>query len=157
MITPAQLKGTALFKQLSEQQLAALAAIGTERTLPAGTVIHQEDNVADTIYVILVGRVGVRFSLRPFIKSRQLCLDVLQPGELFGWSALVPPHKLTGSAVCLEDVRLLAWEREPLHAALESDPALGYRFMSFLSEVIATRLRDSRMQLIQELAQTSQE
>ena len=34
MITPAQLKGTALFKQLSEQQLAALAAIGTERSLP---------------------------------------------------------------------------------------------------------------------------
>jgi CRP-like cAMP-binding protein len=157
MVTPAQLRSIPWFSQLPEEQLAALAAIGTERSLPAGAVVHSEDNVADTVYVILEGRVGVRISLRPFIKSRQLCLDVLQTGELFGWSALVPPHKLTGSAVCLMDVRLIAWEREPLRAALEKDPVLGYRFMSLLSEVVATRLRDARMQLIQELAQTSQD
>lgn len=157
MISPKVLGEIRLFGQLTEPQMAELAAIGSERNLPAGTVIHAEDNVADTVYVILEGRVGVRFSLRPFIKSRQLCLDVLQPGEMFGWSALVPPHRLTGSAVCLENVRVLAWEREPLMAALEKDPALGFRFMGFLSEVIATRLRDTRMQLVQELANSMQE
>jgi CRP-like cAMP-binding protein len=156
MISSTVLRDMPIFSHLSEKQLAGLAAIAEERALAPGTIIAKEDAVADTMYVILQGRVGIRFSLRPFLDARQLCLDVLHPGELLGWSALVPPRRLTGSAVCMDDVRAVAFNGDALRAVLDSDQALGYTVMSYLSEVIATRLRDARMQLVQELAQTAQ-
>ncbi len=154
MVSPELLQDLRLFVGLSGEEQARVAAIAHEARYAKDVVIFQEDTEAEDLYVVLEGRVALRFRLGMHTKSKQVTIDAVQPGEVMGWSALVPPRKLTASAVCLEPVRALTIEGAELRTLLDSDPRLGYAVMNNLAEVIATRLRDTRLQLAQEIGQT---
>lgn len=153
MVTHELLQGLKVFAGLSEEELRRVAAVTQERRFAQDAVIFREDTEAQELFLVLEGRVALRFRLGLHPNSKEVTIDVVQPGEVMGWSALVPPRKLTASAVCLEPVRALTIEGAELRTLLDSDPRLGYAVMNNLAEVIATRLRDTRLQLVQEISQ----
>jgi CRP-like cAMP-binding protein len=148
------LQGFDLFENLNEDELKAVADLAHEENFEEGEVIFQEGTEARRVYLLLEGRVALRFRLPLKPPSRETTIDTMSKGEAFGWSALVRPHRLTATAICSEPAKCLAFEREDLQRLFEENNQIGYVIMVQLSAVIASRLRDVRLQLIRETGQS---
>ena len=156
MISKELLQGLELFSGLTPKEQNRVAALSRELRFDRDAVIFKEDTEAEDLYVLLEGRVALRFRTGIHSMSSEVTTDVIEPGEIMGWSALVPPGRLTASGVCLEPVRLVAIPGADLRKLLNDDPHLGYSVMRNLAEVIATRLRDTRLRLMQEIGQAEE-
>jgi CRP/FNR family transcriptional regulator, cyclic AMP receptor protein len=80
----------------------------------------------------------------------------VEPGDVVGWSAVVPPHRSTSTAVTLEPTTLLSFEPRRLRALLEGDCALAATLYPRLMEAIGRRLGATRNQLLDLYAQQAE-
>jgi CRP-like cAMP-binding protein len=126
-----------------EEARARLAAEGEEVTIPAGGVLFAEGDPADDVYFLLEGRVTL--GLR--IGGRELLVLSLGPGELTGWSGVLP-HGRVATARATSPTRALRLPGRVLLEVCEADHALGYRVMRHLFGELARRLHDTRLQLL---------
>jgi CRP-like cAMP-binding protein len=69
-------------------------------------------------------------------------------GDVFGWSALVEPYVYTASAHCVTPVVVLAFPAHDVLALLRDDSSLCYIIMNRICQVLASRLRATRQQLV---------
>jgi CRP-like cAMP-binding protein len=83
------------------------------------------------------------------IIEKEIVIEDLGPGEVFSWSALSAPHRLTSTATCCRPTRVFALEASRLKAVLAQAPAVGYLFMQRVSEIIARRLRNRTNKLLE--------
>ena len=74
------------FAGLSAAQLGRVAALGRMRSFPQDTRIYTIGDEVDDFYVLAEGT--VRFTLG-LGKRETAAGDILRPGEVFGWAALV--------------------------------------------------------------------
>jgi CRP-like cAMP-binding protein len=72
-------------------------------------------------------------------------------GEIFGWSALVPPHRLTASARCEGKADVMMINGKELTEFLEKDKHIGYVVMKNLSALISSRLASTTIALRHEI------
>ena len=66
----------------------------------------------------------------------------------FGWSGIVSPYRYTATATCEVDTRVLAIPGVKFEELLHSEPECGCTVMKKLTELISSRLRNSRMILL---------
>ena len=131
---------------LSPHAISRLAdCCATVRTLVAGDVVLHEGAETDTFGIVLSGRVALRL-LVP--ERGAVTVMTVEPGDVLGWSALVPPYRSTSTAVTVEPTRLLAFESVPLRKALQEDPALAATVYPRVLEAVARRLGATRHQLL---------
>jgi len=154
MIPYRLLQGFDLVKGLSEDELKSVAALGREETFNEGEVVFQEGTEARRVYLLVEGRVALRFRLPLKPLNRETTIDTVGKGEAFGWSALVTPHRLTATAICSEQAKCLVFEGAELRQLFQESHHIGYVIMENLASVIAGRLRDVRLQLIREMGQS---
>lgn len=152
MINAAMLRQVKLFSTLSEPELAQVAALGKERTFAQGEWCFRQGESADNLYVLRQGRVGLVFHLPPQEADRHITIETVEPNEIFGWSALVPPHQVTLSARCLQPCTAYVLPRDALYALFEKHERIGCHVMQKLAEVIGDRLRHVQQQLVLELS-----
>jgi len=72
------------------------------------------------------------------------------PGNIFGWSALIPPNKSTASAKATVPSRVLKFEMSELQPAFEADCCFGHLLTLKAAQVVRQRLRDMRMETLAE-------
>jgi CRP-like cAMP-binding protein len=72
----------------------------------------------------------------------------VEPGDVVGWSALVPPYRATSTAVAIEPTRLLAFDVKELRRTLREDAALAATVYPRVLEAVARRLGATRHQLL---------
>jgi CRP-like cAMP-binding protein len=131
---------------LSPHAVARLAeCCASVGTFAAGDVILNEGADTDTFGIVLDGRVALRL-LVP--ERGAVTMMTVEPGDVLGWSALVPPYRSTSTAVAVEPTRLLAFESAPLRKALQQDPALAATVYPRVLEAVARRLGATRHQLL---------
>lgn len=131
-----------LFTGLSDEERRAVEGLGRRRAAAAGEVLFRLGDAAEEFYVIHHGRVELTFPLVVMGETKDTRFQSLEPGRTLAWSALVPPHRLTMSARASTEVELLVFERARVLDHLERHPAVGFRVMSNLSHVVATRLQE---------------
>jgi CRP-like cAMP-binding protein len=73
------------------------------------------------------------------------------PGEVFGWSALVPPHTATSSSKALTSSRVMAFDCLKLRQSFEEDSEFGYLMVQKAAQVIRSRLRAMRTESLANL------
>lgn len=131
---------------LSPHAVSRLAdCCASVRTFAAGDVILREGTDTETFGIVLGGRVALRL-LVP--ERGAVTVMTVEPGDVLGWSALVPPYRATSTAVAVEPTRLLAFESAPLRKALQEDPALAATVYPRVLEAVARRLGATRHQLL---------
>lgn len=106
---------------------------------------------ADSLYLVRSGRIEIRFTAVYFNAPFELPLDIIGPGEMCGWSALIPPHSYTLSAYATEDSELLRIPRADLQECCEANPRLGYVVMKNIARIIGERYEIARQMLIGEI------
>lgn len=103
--------------------LETLAAGAQERTLEAGTLVVEQHQPAETVWVLLEGTVQI---LLRFGSVGDLVVGVQSDfGSLIGWSVFREPHVYTDSARCEQDCRLVSIPREAFEAVFERDGLVG--------------------------------
>lgn len=130
---------------LSPEAVARLAAIAELRDIERGAVITREGQVTEAFAIVLSGRVA----LRTLVPERgMVTILTVEPGDVVGWSAIVPPHRSTSETVAIETVRLLELPGERLRALLRADHALAASVYPRVLQVVGRRLAATRMQLL---------
>jgi CRP/FNR family cyclic AMP-dependent transcriptional regulator len=72
----------------------------------------------------------------------------VEPGDVFGWSALITPFKATSTVVSLEPVKVIAFDAASLREEVRSDCELAAGIYPKLLEALARRLGATRHQLL---------
>ena len=133
------------FSGLSEAFLAEIAPAARELAYELGTTIAREGDVAKEFCLIVQGKVALE--MVPPDRPR-LTVLTLGPGEVFGYSWMVPPHLWRSDARALKPTRVLSIEADRLRAALEAHPSDGYLFLCRFVPVLGLRLDATRLQVL---------
>jgi CRP/FNR family cyclic AMP-dependent transcriptional regulator len=145
MTAAEQLAGFAMFDRLSETQRAVIAEAAQPVDIAAGARLFDEGKLALGCWLIRAGEVALATS----IPGRgQTVVQTLGPGDVLGWSWLVPPHRWHFTATAQTPVTALRLDTDRLRALAEDDPALGYPLALGLFEILLTRLQDTRARLL---------
>ena len=130
---------------LSPEAVARLAGIAEMRDVEIDTDLTREGQITEFFAIVLSGRVA----LRMLVPERgMVTILTVEPGDVVGWSAIVPPHRGTANAVAIEPVRLLELPGERLRALLRSDHALAASVYPRVLQAVSRRLSATRLQLL---------
>jgi CRP-like cAMP-binding protein len=132
--------------RLSPQVHARLAKLTRPIAYPAGAVVLREGTDTPFLCAILEGRVALRFRVPE--RGDRLTLVTVEPGELLGWSAVVPPYRATVDAIATEPTRLLAIDAAALREQLAVDCELAAELLPLVLESVSDRLGASWQQLL---------
>lgn len=144
MIETSLLRQMNCLNVLGDGQLERLASLAEIKTYSKGSYVERENETASSLYIVLRGRVAIEIDLP---MDRRVSVYIVRPGDLFGWSAAVPPHEVTASSRCLEDCEIIAIPKDPLLNLLRTDISFKASFMETIAHVIRHRLKDTRQQM----------
>jgi len=144
MISPEMLRRYPYFAAISDDSLKQIAMIAEEKTVPADTVMFNENDPADEFFIIVEGEVNIQYRLG---SGELRTVDTLTPGDLLIWSALVEPHRTTAVGTTTKDCKLIAVDAAKLREICTADPMVGYRLVTQVARLLAHRLEGARVQL----------
>ncbi len=130
---------------LTDEQLAAIAAIARVESVDSGEVLLRQGQPADELRVVLEGKFSLCLELPG---GDEQCLMTATRGEVLGWSALLEQTTWLATATALKPSAVLVLRGQELRALCEANHEVGYRVMKNLFAAVTARLHDTRMQLI---------
>jgi CRP-like cAMP-binding protein len=125
---------------LSPRQRQTLALIARDERPTIGTYLMREGRPTLDLGVIVEGRLAVRDRIGP----DDVTLMTLDPGDVFGWSAVLDGIS-TASIVADAGARVLLFDGAALRDALAADPQMALVMYRRLLEAVARRLDATRM------------
>jgi CRP-like cAMP-binding protein len=131
---------------LRPEQRSRLAALTRPLTASAGEWLLRESEPAGPFFLIHRGRVAIGAAPAP--EQELQPIQTIGPGEVVGWSWLVPPYRSKFSARALEPVTGLVLDGTRLRELREQDHELGFQILERLVAVIAGRLAGTRLQVL---------
>jgi CRP-like cAMP-binding protein len=102
------------------------------REFPAGTVLFEEGQPGDDMYIVVTGEV----ELRRQVGDAERVLAVLPSGEFFGEMAILNGRPRSATAVVRSDARLFVIDGTTFEAMLRARPEIALRMI----KALATRL-----------------
>ena len=146
------LHASELFEDLMEEEVSRVSPFCSTFAVIENGLLFAEGREASHLYVVTEGQISLQKAIRgPHGRRlRRTTITMCRPGELVGWSGLVPPHKYTLSAVAWETTRLIRIDAKMLRRALEMYPEMGYKVTKALAVVMSRRLRQMTDVLVSE-------
>jgi CRP/FNR family transcriptional regulator, cyclic AMP receptor protein len=123
-----------VFAGLSDEARGALAERLSRRPERRSSVVFEEGEPGDRVFLILAGKVKIS---RRSTDGRENLLAVLGPGDIFGELSLFDPGPRTATATAVTDVELASLEHSALKPWLTERPEAA----ELLLRVLARRLR----------------
>jgi len=127
-----------------------LADLARPLAVEAGTVLLREGVETTELGIVRTGRVALRLTVP--MRGIHTILTV-EPGDVFGWSALVPPFRSTSTAVATEPTTGVVFPARALREALDRDEELAAALYPRILRSVARRLEATRLQLLDLFAQ----
>ena len=124
MISPELLRRFPFFGFLDETQLKAVAMLSEELEVEKDTTLFETDQSAVALYVMVEGSIDQNYKVidrdDPKI-VKEFFISELNPGDIFGLSALLEPFKHTMTAKVLAPSKVIRIEASGLRALSELD------------------------------------
>jgi len=154
------------FSDVDPDTLDAIAVKGEILEFKAKDVIFRVDEPAAHLYGLLEGEIDLILVFKDRVlktdieyeeaiqasmvdEEKEIIVDHVAAGQVFGWASVVGPPKRTVNAACSKNSRVIAMPAGELKAMFEKDHTLGYIIMKRLSDIIARRLRHRTDKLIE--------
>ncbi len=149
------LKQADIFYELTTTQLELIGSICEERHYQTGDVVFNENTVGDELYVIANGEVDIQVD-PALIGGKQntgpRTIATLRRGQSFGEVALVDEGRRSATARCTQhDTHLIIIPRDKLMLLCDTYPQLGYRLMRNLAADLAMKIRNTDLQVREQL------
>lgn len=159
MISPELIRRYPFFSGFNYEQITTLAQAADEMTVETGYYFFHEGDKLKELFLVMEGEVDIAISV-PDRNHRQgvaeqimgnfitedVAVSRVVPGELFAWSALIPPHVSTAGARAAAPTRVLAFDCRDLFRIIREDCSFGYLMQQKISDVVRQRLRDMHIQ-----------
>ncbi len=129
---------------LTPDQLGLLLPLLDAITVPPGTVIFKQGDSATHLYIVQRGAVTIQY--KPY-DGPIITLSHLQPGEIFGWSAVLGGQGYTSDALSLGEVEALALRGSELVHLCADHPMAGSAILERLAEAVSPRWTYAREQI----------
>lgn len=134
-----------VFRSLNDKQLRDVEKMCKYEEFDAGTIICQQGNKEEKLYIIEHGAVGIILEVGPLARRQ---VQAVTDHEVFGWSAMLDPYICTATVKALENTKALALDGQELSGLCLTRPEMGCRISRGIARVIASRLRQSYAQLL---------
>ena len=121
-----------IFSVVEPEQVALLCR---EKTYAAQQAIYKQGYPSDKLYILVDGAVSLIRLAKTCAEAAKMMItvDISEPGQVFGCTALVGPHVHTASAICCRETTLLAINGSDLRPILEKDYLNGFEAMMDLA------------------------
>jgi len=150
------IKNSQLFWSLSDAQIDKLMELCEEQSFDAGIRIFSEGDRANSIYIVQQGKVALEMEIRIGSRTRkQIVIDVIENGEIFGWPALTDMPVNDNSATATENSKLLSFNGDQLRKLCDEDINLCREVMQELLKLVSDRLSNAKRTLAHVLSVTS--
>ncbi len=160
------ISGFSIFSGASQDHLSAIAKHVEVLKFHSGETIFHEGTKGSKFYGVLEGEVELVLVAKDNVLKtdvqyeeyarsrtetveRNIVVDSIGPGEIFGWSAFTPEGRYTSKAVCVGPTRVFALSAANLRAFFSDHPQMGYPFMERLVDIISKRLTNRTDRLIE--------
>ena len=131
-----------VFNGLDLEDLRRLAAIAREVTLPASSILFDQGEESDGLYIVASGIVRIYLTAED---GREATISLLEEGEMIGEIALLDGLPRSAGAAALTDTKLMFIPHKPFCDLLDSSPKLSRQVTIMLCE----RLRAANSQVAQ--------
>lgn len=149
------------FAGFTREQIDDLSRVASERSVTAGHQFISEGDHLSKFYMVLEGNVGITIkvpdlgmeqSLTRQITNNMITKDVVVSnvgaGEVFGWSAIIPPNVSTANVKAISDCRVLEFDYQALEPVLTEDCGFSYMLTLKTAQIIRSRLRDKYIEIL---------
>lgn len=116
-----------------------------EVSVSQGSRLFEEGARADQFWIVRTGTVELDLRVPG---RRAAVIDMIQPGELVGWSWLFAPHTWQLGAEATTPVRLYEFDAVAVRARCREHPAFGGAVAQWVGGVLAQRLHSARYRLL---------
>jgi CRP-like cAMP-binding protein len=141
----AMLNHTWFGRDLAPETQERLARLGSVVEIADDEVVLDEGEDAVEMGILISGRLA----LRTMVPERgPVTILSVEPGDIFGWSAVLPEAKAQSTVVATEPCLALVIDGARLRAALKDDHALAASLYPRVLQAVARRLRATRLQLL---------
>jgi CRP-like cAMP-binding protein len=150
MISPEWLRRFPFFGFLDDAQLKAVAMLAEEVEVEPGTTLFESEQRAVALYVMVDGSIDLNYKVIDCDDPRivkEFFISELNPGDIFGLSAIVEPHIHATTAKVLAPGKVIKIEATGLRALSELDLKLQAGLMTAAAKSAMDRLNDTRAQL----------
>jgi CRP-like cAMP-binding protein len=130
------LQSAALFGDAEPSVLESLARNSALREVAKGELLFYQDDMADAVYVVRSGLISIFLGMPD---GRELVINVMRPGDVFGEIALFTDQSRSTGAMGREDTELIAIPQQAFLDIVEGESDLLRRVL----EMTAQRLRVS--------------
>ncbi len=130
---------------LSREHIHTLISCASNQRFEQGHYLAREGAEAESFYLLRSGTVALQIHSPTCGGIR---MNTAGPGEILGWSWLVPPHQWHFDALAIEPVRAIVLDGLCLRQKCERDHELGYQLLKRFSTLVEQRLDAACMQLI---------
>lgn len=139
-----------LFQDFTPEQVALLEPLFTPISIEIGTVIFEQGDPAEYLYLVVEGEVIVRFKPDD---GPPLVVGRVRPEGVVGWSAALGRTTYTSAAICATPCRMLRVPGVDLRGLCEDHPQVGALLLERLASKITERMHTSQESVVAMLEQ----
>lgn len=110
------------------------------KTFKPNQIIFCEFEPGNDFYLIQQGHVKIA----KIVKNKEKTMDILGAGDIFGEMAILEEAPRSASAIAVDNVSVLHFNRENFVSLMTSQPALAYKLML----IFARRIYDAKRRLM---------
>lgn len=140
------LKASQLFTGFSLPEIKQIVHSPRHLMLRENEYLFREDEPADSIYVVVSGKLVLEMLSHMRSKSFQgaVELNYIGANQAVGFWSFYPPYRFTHSARVAEGTSCIVIGVKDLMERMSEDSKLGYRLMLRISEILLGRLDQAR-------------
>jgi CRP/FNR family cyclic AMP-dependent transcriptional regulator len=128
------------FRPMRSEELDEIIGFASDRRIGKGTVIFNKGSPGSSLMAVLAGRIRIS---NVSAEGKEVTLNMIGPGEIFGEIALLDGKPRTADATAIEDTTLMVVERQQFLPFLLRDASLVERLLV----VLCDRLRRTSLAL----------
>jgi CRP/FNR family cyclic AMP-dependent transcriptional regulator len=142
-----------LFQALEEGEIRQVLDRTSLRQYPAGTVIIQEGEPGDSLFIMQTGEVEITKQLTLVLdedtpKERVMIRLKAEDGVYFGEMALLENETRSATVTALTDCSLLELHRKDFLELVSQNPAMGVKLLLRLSQILSGHLRKTNQDVV---------
>ena len=154
------------FSDLTQRELDLLATKCEELEFNADDIVFHSEKPAEHFYGLIDGEVELSLLFtdkvlkteveyeksvhaRMVDQEKQIVVDTVFPGQVFGWASIIGDGRRTVTARCMASSRIFSIAASDLNAMFDADPSLGYRLIKRMADIVSKRLKNRTDKLIE--------
>jgi CRP-like cAMP-binding protein len=142
-----------LFQDLEEHEIREVLDRTISREFSAGSVIIQEGEPGDSLFIMQAGEVEITKQLTLVLdedtpKERVMIRLKAENGVYFGEMALLENETRSATVTALTDCSLLELHQKDFLDLIAQDPAMGVKLILRLAQVLSRHLRKTNQDVV---------